>query len=480
MSKALRVLPAVDKVLQALQPLAVPRQLAVRVIRRELARLRVETSLASRSDATEARSGSRGADAVWNEVLTRVRAALVRRGRARLQPVINGTGVIIHTNLGRAPLGPAAVAALGRVAENYSSLELDLESGERGGRAACVEENLAVLADAEAATVVNNCAAALVLMLRHFTAGARKEVVISRGELIQIGGGFRIPEILEASGAVLREVGTTNQTSLDDYARGLGAGTALILKVHRSNFHMAGFVASPTTEVLATLARERRIPLVEDLGSGALVTTEDWGLGTHEPTLAQAVAQGVDLVCCSGDKLLGGPQAGIIAGKARLISALKRAPLFRALRCDKLVLAALEATTESYLHALSNGPETVTLGRTIPVLAMLAIPMSHLRERAARLVSALADLPVETVVSQTQGRLGGGALPQSGVESIAVGLRPSTFTVAALATRLRKGSPPVIGHLGGGWLRIDLRTVFESQDTTLAACLRAALGADPP
>src|SRR5213592_464140 len=256
-ASALRSLPAVEKVLQSLGEVDVPRPVVVGVVRRELAGLRSEKHIPD-----------------FDAVLARIRTSLDALRRSRILPVINGTGVIVHTNFGRSPLGPAVVESLQTIGANYNNLEFDLGGGERGGRAAYLEHNLALLCGAEAATVVNNCAAALVLILRHFTSGERDEVVISRGELLQIGGGFRIPEILEASGARLREVGTTNTTSLGDYARAIRRETALILKVHRSNFFMSGFVESPATEEIGQLARKHRIPFVEDLGSGAVLPTE--------------------------------------------------------------------------------------------------------------------------------------------------------------------------------------------------------------
>src|SRR5438034_1762085 len=276
---ALRSLPAVEKVLQSLGAVDLPRPTVVGVVRRELAGLRSEKQVPD-----------------FEAVLARIRFSLDALRRSRILPVINGTGIIVHTNLGRSPLGPAVVEMLQSIAANYNNLEFDLTGGERGGRAAYLEHNLALVCGAEAATVVNNCAAALVLILRHFTA-KKKEVVISRGELIQIGGGFRIPEILEASGAKLREIGTTNKTSIKDYARALRPDTALILKVHRSNFFMGGFVESPSTETLAKLARTKRIPFVVDLGSGALVATEKVGAMEHEPTPNETSRSRVDLVC---------------------------------------------------------------------------------------------------------------------------------------------------------------------------------------
>src|SRR2546425_4554183 len=284
---ALRSLPAVEKVLQSLGEVDVPRPTVVGVVRRELAGLRSEKQVPD-----------------FDAVLARIRFSLDGLRRSRILPVINGTGVIVHTNLGRSPLGPAVVETLQAIAANYNNLEFDLTGGARGGRAAYLEHNLALLCGAQAATVVNNCAAALVLMVCHFTSGDRKEVIISRGELVQIGGGFRIPEILEASGARLREVGATNKTSMEDYRRAIGKQTALILKVHRSNFFMGGFVESPATEEIAALAKKKRVRFVEDLGSGAMVETETLATIEHEPTPGEVLKRGVDLVCFSGDKLL--------------------------------------------------------------------------------------------------------------------------------------------------------------------------------
>ena len=323
----LRGIPSVDQLAQALGDTGLPRPAAIATIRRELAALRKHGTIPG-----------------FEDILLRMRSALANLRASRIQPVINGTGILIHTNFGRAPLGPAVMEAVSRIGLHYNNLEYGLAEGERGGRAAYLEHNLALLCGAEAATVVNNGASALVLILRHFCGDEapvatgvrsnrphqdqfrRNQVVISRGELIQIGGGFRIPDILEASGAQLREVGTTNKTSLTDFARAITRETALILKVHRSNFFMDGFVDSPSTEIIAKLARDKRIPFVEDLGSGAMIQTETFPGLEHEPTPAEVLRNGVDLVCFSGDKLFGGPQSGIIVGEAKLIVALKREP----------------------------------------------------------------------------------------------------------------------------------------------------------
>jgi L-seryl-tRNA(Ser) seleniumtransferase len=447
----LRTIPAVDKVLQALGPVDLPRPAVVAVVRRDLAALRLEKKIPN-----------------FEAVLAGIRSSLDILRRARIQPVINGSGIVVHTNLGRAPLGPAVVETLQSIAASYNNLEFDLTSGERGGRATYLEHNLALLCGAEAATVVNNCAAALVLILRHFTASDRKEVVISRGELIQIGGGFRIPEILETSGARLREVGTTNKTSLADYRKAIGKQSALILKVHRSNFFMGGFVESPATEDLAALAKSKRLPLVEDLGSGALVETEKLAGLEHEPTPDEVLKRGVGLVCFSGDKLLGGPQAGIIAGKTRLVAALKRDPFFRALRCDKLVLCALQTTVDLYLGDRAAA--------SVPVLTMLRASIDELRGRARKLKLALEALPMKTTIGEAKSQAGGGALPRSALPTVILQLLPLNMALPEFAARLRAGSPPIIGYIAGGHLNLDLRTIFPRQDETLFRAIHAAVG----
>jgi L-seryl-tRNA(Ser) seleniumtransferase len=460
----LRAIPSVEKILQALGDRGLPRPIVLGVVRRELGKLREQKSVPA-----------------FDAVVASVRKSLRELNVSRIHPLINATGILIHTNFGRAPLGTEAVAALTKIGSSYINLEYDLISGTRGGRAGYLEQGLAMLCGAEAATVVNNNAAALVLILRHFCQTkaqvperrtrhgvrrppcTRNEVIISRGELIQIGGGFRIPDILESSGARLREAGTTNKTSLQDYARAIGRETALILKVHHSNFYMEGFVESAPAEAIAALARKKRIPFVEDLGSGAMVETQTTTGLEHEPTPAEVIGRGVDLVCFSGDKLFGGPQAGVIAGKAKLIAGLKRDPFFRALRCDKLILAALESTADIYLRGQQG----------IPVLEMLQISNDELRVRAAKIRSALSGVPVTVSVGAGQAQIGGGALPRSMIESVALDLTHNTIKPQELAARLREHSVPVIGYVARGKVKLDLRTVFPRQDAELIAALRS-------
>ena len=473
---ALRGIPSVDKLAHALGDTGLPYPVIVAAIRRELAVLR-----------------KHGTIPPYEEILSRLRSVLQSLQASRLQPVINGTGIIVHTNFGRAPLGRAVMEAISQIGTQYNNLEYGLAEGSRGGRAAYLEQNLALLCGAEGATVVNNNASALVLILRHFCKtetlesnggrgrgqipARRNQAIISRGELIQIGGGFRIPEILEASGARLREVGTTNKTSLADFSRAITRETALILKVHRSNFFMDGFVDSPSTEAIAKLARYRRIPFVEDLGSGAMIQTESIPGLEHEPTPAEALRKGVDLVCFSGDKLFGGPQAGIIAGKTKLIAALKRESLFRALRCDKLILAALEATVDVYLRnsagrADSRVSADVQAQHGIPLLAMLLAPNEELQLRAGKIIAAVAGLPLQAAIGKGRAQIGGGALPRSTIQSTTLDITHAKLKPQELAARLRSHAPPVVGYIERGQFKLDLRTVFAHQDSEIIAALR--------
>jgi L-seryl-tRNA(Ser) seleniumtransferase len=474
----LRRVPSVEVVLQALGETGLPRPSVVATVRRELAALRTRKSIPD-----------------FAHVLAEIRTRLNALWASRIQPVINGTGILIHTNFGRAPLGAEAVETITRIGANYNNLEYDLTAGARGDRAAYLEHNLALLCGAEAATVVNNNAAALVLILRHFCETAaingerrspiedrravplKTEVVISRGELIQIGGGFRIPDILESSGAQLREVGTTNKTSLDDYSRAISKTTALILKVHRSNFFMGGFVASPSTEEVAALAHKRGVPFVEDLGSGAVIQTEETADIEHEPTPAETLRRGIDLVCFSGDKLLGGPQSGIIAGKAKIVAALKREPFFRAFRCDKLVLATLQATVDLYLRGHGEGKLACDDRRTdagIPVLQMLRVSNDELRSRAENIIAALSGSSIAATVGVGRAQVGGGSLPRSVIVSVTIDLAHTKHKAGVLAMRLREHSMPVIGYIARDKVKLDLRTIFPWQDAELVNAIRAA------
>jgi len=448
-SRARRQIPAVATILGALGHCDLPRPVVVDVIRRKLSQIRTQNQLLK-----------------FQLIIALVTRSLDELRASRLQPIINGTGIILHTNFGRAPLARDAIRAANEIGAAYSNLEYDLATGERGRRGGYSEKTVALLCGAEAATVVNNCAAALVLIVHHFTKRReRSEVVISRGELIQIGGGFRIGEIIEAAGAKLREVGATNKTTLNDYARAIGPTTGLILKVHRSNFFMTGFVESPSSEEISALARKKRIPFVEDLGSGAIVATEEFGIADHEPTPAEVLQSGVDLVCFSGDKLFGGPQAGIIAGKKRLIAGLKREPMFRALRCDKLCLGALQATIDCHLN------QTTT---EIPTLAALQISENELRTRADTICAALKRLPLKIAIGCGKAKAGGGTLPKSNLSSVTIDIIPKNPSLADFAATLRASNPPVIGYIADGRFKLDLRTIFPQQDDLIIQAISAA------
>jgi L-seryl-tRNA(Ser) seleniumtransferase len=455
-SRARRDVPAVSKILGALGKFDLPRPLVVDLIRRELSRIRRARTVPE-----------------FESIVALIAGALDDVRASRLQPVINGTGVIIHTNFGRAPLASEAVAALAEIGPAYSNLEYDVPTGERGRRGSYVENAIALLCEAEAATVVNNCAAALVLIVHHFKKSRRArqvatpEVVISRGELVQIGGGFRIGEIIETTGATLREIGATNKTTLEDYARAIGPATGMILKVHRSNFFMSGFVESTSTEQIAALASKKRVPFVEDLGSGAVVATEEFGIPEHEPTPAETLKRGANLICFSGDKLFGGAQAGIIAGKKRFITALKREPLFRALRCDKLSLAALQATAD--LH-LSQRPAA------IPTLRLLQISEDELRSRAAAVCDQLSKQcrNLQVTIGRGAAKAGGGTLPKSTMSSVTINIVSKTCSSLEFAARLRKSTPPLIGYIANDCFKLDLRTIFPQQDDLVIKAIRDA------
>jgi L-seryl-tRNA(Ser) seleniumtransferase len=453
-----RQIPAVSRILDALNQCDLPRPFIVELVRRKVSEIRASHDVPQ-----------------FETIVAGIHRSLDELRASRLQPVVNGTGIIIHTNFGRAPMATEAGRALAELSSGYSNLEFDLATGKRGVRAGYVEAALALLCKAEAATVVNNCAAALVLIANHFTTRNirrrtsnlehRTEVVISRGELVQIGGGFRIGEILQASGAKLREVGATNKTTLEDYEHSFGAETAMILKVHRSNFSMSGFVESPSSNEISALAKKKRIPFVEDLGSGAVIAAESLGITEHEPTPAEALKAGADLVCFSGDKLFGGPQAGIIVGRKRFITALKREPLFRAFRCDKLCLAALQATVDLHLDQ--------KIGE-IPALELLQVSEEALRVRAVAISSRLQDLPLKIAIGYGCAKAGGGSFPKAKVPSVTIDVAPDNSSLAEFAATLRASNPPVIGYVTDDRFKLDLRTIFPQQDDFVIKAIRAA------
>jgi L-seryl-tRNA(Ser) seleniumtransferase len=384
------------------------------------------------------------------DLAARLQEELVDARRARLRRVLNATGVVVHTNLGRAPLAEEALARVVAAARSYSNLEYDLAAGARGSRQDHIAAILRRLTGAESALVVNNNAGAVLLALAAL--GEGREVVVSRGELIEIGDGFRIPEVLARSGAHLVEVGTTNRTRAADYERAIGPETAVLLRVHQSNFRVVGFEERPRLEEVAAVARRHGLPLVDDLGSGHVSLSNTVLLGQEEPTAREALAGGADLVCFSGDKLLGGPQAGIVLGEAELVERLRRHPLQRALRIDKLSLAALEGTLLLHLEA----PER------IPVLRMLGQDTVAVRARAERLAATTGGEVEETV-----GRAGGGALPLVELPSFACSLDDS------LAKPLRTGEPPVVGVVRDGRLLLDCLTLTDAEAEETAAAVLA-------
>jgi L-seryl-tRNA(Ser) seleniumtransferase len=425
----LRDLPSVDELARGADD-----PLAVDAARRVIERAREEI-----------RAGSDPGD-----LGERLRAELEEARRPRLRRVLNATGVIVHTNLGRAPLPEAAVERVRTTAAGYSNLEYDLDAGARGSRQDHVVSVLRRLTGGDGALVVNNNAAAVLLALAALAEG--REVVVSRGELLEIGDGFRIPDVLTRSGARLVEVGTTNRTRAADYERAIGPETALLLRVHQSNFRVVGFTELPSTAELAAVAARHSLPLVEDLGSGALVQLHD------EPQVRDALVAGADLVCFSGDKLLGGPQAGIVVGLAELVERLRRHPLQRALRADKLTLAALEGTLALYLD-----PERAL--REVPVLRMLAEPAEAIRTRADRLAELTGGAVEETIA-----RVGGGALPLAELPSFACSVEE------ALAAPLRQGEPPMVGVVRDGRLLLDCRTLADAELAEVAAAVARARG----
>ncbi len=396
-----------------------------------------------------------------NEIISRVEKNLDSLLTFSLQKVINGTGVILHTNLGRAPLGKDVVTHLSEIAENYNNLELELESGKRGQRGVLIEKYLRELTGAEAGLVVNNNAGAVLLILQALAKG--KEVIISRGELVQIGGGFRIPEILSLSGAILKEIGTTNQTLLEDYRNAISENTAGFLKVHHSNFKMEGFVKETALEELVKLGREQNLVTIFDLGSGALLDTKQFGLA-HELTVQEAVQTGVDLVAFSGDKLLGGPQAGIIVGKKDLIEKLKKHPLYRVLRVAKLTLSALEATLLYYLKKEAS--------EKIPVWRMISTSKESLKARAEKITQKLKNQQI--TLRESQSFLGGGSLPQQSLATYVLSFNSDTAP-EILAEKFRKLRPPIIGRIENESFVLDLRTVFSEQDELIVESIRQAL-----
>ena len=451
----LRRLPKVDEVLAspALRGLLerAPRWAVVTAVRGEIERLRAEI-VAERSTAVDVDAGN-----VARQVDELIEPSLQR--------VLNATGVVLHTNLGRAPLAEHAVARVAAVARGYANLEYQLDARRRGSRHEHVAQLLATLTGAEDALVVNNCAAAVLLALSQLASG--RGVVVSRGELVEIGGSFRVPDVMRASGARLVEVGTTNRTHARDYEAAIADDTALLLKVHRSNFAIVGFTTEVDVRELAELAHRKNVLAMVDLGSGALTDLRALGLGDSEPTVPEIIAAGVDLVTFSGDKLLGGPQAGILVGKRALIAAMRAHPLLRAVRPDKMTLAALEATLELYRDGRAS---------EVPAIAMLATPEPTLRARAERLAAACQEAApsLQFTPARVRSAVGGGALPTVEPWSWAVAVTARDAggpSPDALDARLRRGRPPVVARIAEDRLLLDVRTLGDEDLPAVARAL---------
>ncbi|MDI6900827.1 MAG: L-seryl-tRNA(Sec) selenium transferase [Anaerosomatales bacterium] len=457
----LRALPKVDRLLEREDVAALaavhPRPLVVEAVR--------EAIDATRADVLAGRLTTVSED----DVAARAAVAVERSSRRSLRRVINASGIVVHTNLGRSPLASSAIDAVVDVAAGYSTLEYDVESGERGSRHVHVESLLTRLTGAEAAMAVNNNASAVLLGLAGLARG--KEAIVSRGQLVEIGGSFRIPDIMRESGATMVEVGTTNKTHLRDYEAALTPRTGLLLKVHSSNFRVVGFTEGVSLAELVELGAQHGVPVFEDQGSGVLIDLARFGM-PGEPTMAQAVAAGADLVSASGDKLLGGPQAGILVGKWHVIEKLKKHPLARAVRLDKMTLAALEMTLRLYL-------DEERLFAEVPTLRMLTMSAEESAARAEKLAAALRDAcgdACDVRTSPDVSRAGGGALPMADIPTTVVSVAPRTVAVNELERRLRLGTPTIVARIRDDRLQLDPRTLAPGDEPAIVAAIARALG----
>ncbi len=449
----LREFPAIEELLQdpALEGAvsSIPRPQAVEIVREVVAEFKSRFQKSSRPVALE-------------QLHRTIIQIILDKGREEIRRVINATGIIVHTNLGRAPLPPIILADIVPAVAGYSNVEFDLATGQRGNRGLACETRLANLSGAESATVVNNCAAALFIILN--TLAGRKKVIISRGELVQIGGGFRIPDILKRAGAKLCEVGTTNITTLSDYETAIDADTALILKVHKSNFVQAGFTDDVPLKELATLGQKANVPVINDLGSGVFVETREL-LGYSEPTVQQSVRAGADLTCFSGDKLLGGMQAGLIVGRKGLVQKIKKNPLFRVVRVDKVVFAMLEALLASYLR----GSQV----EDVPVWTILSTPASELYKSGKEILKQTGT-PNGVSVEATKAFVGGGALPESDIPSVALVFAPE-YSAEKLLAAFRRLDPPIIGRIANDRFTLDLKAVDKSDFAFIVSSITTIL-----
>ena len=454
--RLLRQLPGVDRMLEVIKSndffQDIPRAVTIRSVRTVIETLR--SQILNSRDETELKTLL---PTLMDEiVIHKIKADVSAAMSVNLSPLINATGVVIHTNLGRSLLADEAIENIHAVAGRYSNLEFDLTTGKRGSRYRIVEDILCEITGAPAAMVVNNNAAAVLLCLDTLAKG--REVVVSRGELVEIGGAFRIPDVMARSGAILKEVGTTNRTHLKDYVQAIQDHTGLLLKVHTSNYRVMGFTASVSLNDLVALGGEHNIPVMEDLGSGTFIDFSRYGM-MREPTVQESVASGADVVTFSGDKLLGGPQAGIILGSKAILDAIKQNPLTRALRIDKLTLAALEATVRLYRE-----PEKAV--KAIPTLRMLTMPLQDIQHRADRLQAILSEITDSRLIitrHAVSSRAGGGSLPLLDIPTICVGLQVTGASVNAMETFFRRWSPPVIARIENDILLMDMRTINDDE-----------------
>ncbi|MGQ9524946.1 MAG: L-seryl-tRNA(Sec) selenium transferase [Armatimonadota bacterium] len=461
----LAAIPAVNEVLQEPEILALlerhPRRLVVEAARDVLQRVRMRVL------------EGRGKVPPTRELASQVASLVAAKVRPSIRRVINATGVVLHTGLGRAVMSQQAADAVAEAIAGHCNLEIDSVTGRRGSRDVHTSWLLSYLTGAESGTIVNNNAASVMLILNTLAEG--KEVVISRGELIEIGGSFRLPDVIRRSGAVMREVGTTNKTHLYDYEAAVGENTGAILKVHQSNYKMVGFTEQVPLQDLVELGRRRGVPVVEDLGSGALVDLRAYGL-SQEPLVQDSVSVGADLVCFSGDKLLGGPQAGIIVGRHHLIQAIKRNPLFRVLRCDKIRIAALEATLRLYLDP--DGPAT-----HVPPIRILARKPEEIEAECRALLSELPEQVRQRLNAEVEkgvSEIGGGSLPGEQLPTYLVALRPDGMDAEELARRLRSCDPPVYARVSKEAVLLDMRTVLDGERAQIASALSALVGEAVP
>ncbi len=467
--QVLRKIPSVDEILSRPEIAGLlkihPRTVVLEAIRKGLGQLREEI-------LSKAPSKIDDSTLSFERLFPIIQRGIELQVQPRLRRVINATGVVIHTNLGRSPLHPLALQHLIEISKTYSNLEYDLNLGERGDRYSHVEETLCRLSGADSALVVNNNAGAVLLALNTLAEG--REVIVSRGELVEIGGAFRSPDVMKRSGALLKEVGTTNRTHLNDYQKAISSQTALLLKVHTSNFRVMGFTSSVPLQDLVQLGKQHELPVMEDLGSGCFFDLSQYGL-EREVTVPEVVGTGVDVVTFSGDKLLGGPQAGILLGKKSVMDAMKANPLTRALRIDKLTLAALESTLLLHLDEKKAMEE-------IPTLRMLGLDLSKLKRRARRLLKRLSGVikGAEIDLREDVSQVGGGALPLQDLPTMTVIIKPRNFSVNKLEENLRKGDPPIICRINKDELVFDMRTVFDEEIPLLAQGIEKALGQSQP